>query len=320
MEQNTSFGAWLEEKRGDMPMRIFAEQVGVDIGTLSRTERDCTGVLVSTSVRICRGLDMSLSDFFQDWQGRNLQDTGQLDQRQWQGVLTKQEVQQWILRLLEGHRRNRELLIAVLNLIVLRSGLLSSPLPQLSQLFSLADIEKMLWDLPWFRFEVAPPLSHEPIIANLKTIYQHGGLVLPAELGAYAALQRNQRGLSLKQCSEAIHMPLGTLSSIENGMVKHLKLCDLVLLDDFLQQRGDLLALYWWEVSNRQALEQEWNELQLTAPYTPRVKHMLASLFISVGRWLQYIYQSDTIWLSTIRHELGLAKTVIVAGSTCSKE
>jgi transcriptional regulator with XRE-family HTH domain len=305
--EHYSFGEWLEDMRGERSLRIFAEQVGVDAGTISRTERNCTDVLVPTAVRICRGLDLSLTDLFEDWLNARLSAAGQLDQQAWQGALTGQDVQRWLLRLLGGHQRNQEMLIAALNLIVLRSGLLTTPVPQMVQLFGQADIEKMLWDLPWFRYEVAPPLHCEAILGDLLSIYQRGGLILPSELGAYIGMLRRQSGFSLKQLSEETHIPIGTLSSIETGMVKHLKLCDLIHLDDYLQRGGALIALYWWEVSNRQALEQEWNGFSVAAAYSPRVKHTLMSLLISVGRWLQVIYPGDPIWHSTIRHELGLS-------------
>ncbi|MBA2681140.1 MAG: helix-turn-helix transcriptional regulator [Ktedonobacteraceae bacterium] len=314
-----SFGTWLEDTRGGMPLRSFAEQVGVDAGTISRTERNCTDVLVPTAVRICRGLGLSLGDFFQNWQGVSIVAADQLGQELWQGALTGVDVQRWLIRLFEGHRRNREMLISALNLIVLRSGLLTTPLPQMIQLFSLADIEKMLWDLPWFRYEVAPPLHCESIIADLAPIYQRGGLILPSELGVYISKLRRQEGFSLKQLSEEIRIPIGTLSSVENGMIKHFKLCDLLHIDASLQRRGELIALYWWEVSNRQTLEQEWNQLPLAAAYSPRVKHTLTSLLISVGRWLQVIYQDDTEWLRAIRHELDLAQPALMTAAAHEK-
>jgi transcriptional regulator with XRE-family HTH domain len=307
VKQDYSFGAWLEDKRGDMPLRTFAEQVGVDAGTISRTERDCTDVLVPTAVRICRGLGLSVASFFHDWQGTPLLGIYQLREAEWQGALTGQDVQRWLLLLLSGHQRIRELLISVLNLIALRSGFLTQPLPQMVQLFGLADIEKMLWDFPWFSYEVDPPLHDKSILASLMSIYRQGGLVLPSELGASIGMVREEKGLSLRELSLASRIPIGTLSSIENGKVTHFKLCDLIHLDDFLQRGGELIALYWWEVSNRQVLEQEWNRFHMTTAYSPRVKHRLFSLLISVGRWLQVIYQDDTIWQSTIRYELGLS-------------
>ncbi len=313
MEQNTSFGAWLVRKRGGIPLRTFAEQVGVDAGTLSRTERHQTEILVSTAVRICLGLNLSLGEFFQEWQGSVPTNFVQLAPEQWQGVLTGREVQCWLLRVLEGHRRNRELLIAALNLIVLRGGLVEAPFPQLSQLFTLADIEKLFWVFPWFRFEIEPPLQCESIVASLGTIYQHGGLLMLSELGAYIQYARRQRGISLKECSKNTRVPLRTLSSIENGMVKYLTLCDLLALDEYFQMDGKFVALYWWEMSNRLIFEQEWNnELQPCAMYSIQVKHALVSLLIAVGRWMQFIYQGDTTWLAMLRYELGLT-------SSCTK-
>jgi transcriptional regulator with XRE-family HTH domain len=309
MQVNAPFGAWLGKKRGNTPLRTFAELVGVDAGTLSRTERHQTEVLVTTAIRICQGLDLSLGEFFLEWQGRVPTGFVQLTPEQWQGSLTGKDVRRWLERVLAGHRRNRDMLIAALNLIVLHSGLLTEPLPQLAQLFSLADIEKLLWGFSWLRFEVDPPLECEPIIAALGTIYRHGGLVVASEIGAHIRYLRRQRGLSLPQCSDAARLSPGMLANLESGMTGiRLKLEDLLALDDCLGAEGGLIALYWWEVSNRLAFEKEWeSDLPPLAGYPPRVKHALVSLFIAVGRWLQRIYQDDTTWLAMVRHELGLA-------------
>lgn len=305
--QNFSFGDWLAAKRGGIPASVFAEDLGIDTRTFTRAESPHADVLVPTAVRISRGLGLTFEAFFQDWQGAcPSAHAAQLAEDAYQGVLTREDVARWLLRVLEGHSRNREMLLAALNLIALRSGLLSKPLPPMVKLFGLADIEKMLWNLSWFRYEVTPPL-HEAVISDLPFVYQQRGLVLREELGAYIRLLRlRQGGVSLKQFSEETQIPIATLTSIENGMIKHLKLCDLLALDDFLGCGGSLAAFYWWEVTNRLELEEAWSAEPVAAEYASRVKHDLTSLMISVGRWLQVIYQEETIWLDTLRYELGL--------------
>lgn len=299
-----SFGAWLERTRGEVPLRVFAKQVGVDSGTISRTERECTGVTVATAVRICQGLSLSLSDLFEQWLGRALPRHGQCVQRQCQGILTGRDVQRWLVCILEGHRRSRELLIAALNHVVLHSGLLVTPFPSQTRLFSLADIEKMLWGLPWFHFEVPPPLQHEPLVASLPTIYHCEGLILPSEIGMYIGLVRSQRDLPLQQLSNQGRVSFGKL---ESGGNAHLRLYDLLGLDDCLEQRGELVELYWWEISSRLRLERTWSTLPSQAMYSTGAKHALVSLLVSVGRWLQYIYQADPDWLAAIRRGIGMA-------------
>ncbi len=307
MQHASTFGSWLEWKRGATPLRSFAEQVGVDVGTLSRTERHQTEVLLPTAVRICQGLDLSVGELFREWQGRVPAGFTQLPPKQWRGCLTGRDIRRWLQRILEGHRRNRELLISALNLIALRSGLQTSPLPQLTQLFSLADIEKLLWGFPWLRLEVEPPLEEERVIAGLGAFYQHGGLITLSEIGAHARYLRRRRGMSLPQCCDGAGITLGTLTSIESGLVKRLRLDDLLALDACLQADGRLVALFWWESANRLALEKEWaNELPALAQYAPHVRHVLVSLLIGVGRWLQHIYPDDATWLAMVRQELGL--------------
>jgi len=232
-------------------------------------------------------------------------------QRYQEGIVNIQDAQQWLGRILEGHRRSRELLIAALNLIVLRSGLLATPLPPLAQLFSLADIEKMLWDLPWFHFEVAPPLQYEPLLDVLPSLSRCDGLILLSEIGAYLAVMRTRRTMSVQQVSDQSHVSLGTLTCLEGGKAGKLKMYDLLRLDDCLELNGELVHLYWWELSSRMCLERAWAE-QGTPVCSTRAKHGLVSLLTSVGRWLQFIYQDDTVWLATIRHSIGVSRPHVV--------
>src|SRR5260370_27495817 len=109
MQQHPSFGDWLVEKRGSTPLRSFAEQVGVDVGTISRTERHRTEILLTTAVRICLGLDVSLGQFFYEWQGWVPAGFVQLAPEEWHGSLTGSDVQRWLRRVLEGNPRNQSL-------------------------------------------------------------------------------------------------------------------------------------------------------------------------------------------------------------------
>ena len=111
MKLALSFGEWLADRRGDMPIQGFALRVGVNPGTISRAERNSTDVLVSTAIRICRGLGLSLTDLFEDWQGVHLPAATQHIQETWQGALMRRDLQRWLVRVLEGNRRNQEMLI-----------------------------------------------------------------------------------------------------------------------------------------------------------------------------------------------------------------
>lgn len=298
-----TFGTWLKNRRGTLSQSAFASRIGVDVKTLRNAENH--DVLVTTAVRICRGLGLSFSEVMHFWQDTPLEVAAQYGEERWQGALTAQDVQRWLLRLLEGHQRNQELLVAALNLIVLRSGVQATPVPQMTHLFHKEDIQKMLWDFSWFRYDVMPPLNM-PVIADMLSIYQHGGLLLPSEIGAYINFVRRQKDISLATVSATTGIDINKIGSIENGLIKHVKLSELLRLDDCLQRGGEILSLYWWEIANRHALEQEWATLDCMNALTPRLKHALVSMLISVGRWLQVIYQDDTEWHAAIRYALGL--------------
>src|SRR5205085_3225496 len=113
--------------------------------------------------------------------------------------------------------------------------------------------------------------------AALGSIYQHGGLVVASEIGAHIRYLRRRRGASLPQCSDALRLSPGMLANMESGMTGiRLKLEDLLALDKYFGAEGRLIALYWWEISNRQAFEKEWeSDLPPLAAYPPRVKHAL---------------------------------------------
>ncbi len=322
VQYSTSFGTWLEKKRGASTLRDFASLTGVDIGTISRTERGDTEIQLESAIRICRGLGLSLSSLFQDWLGRTLPVSCQHQPESMgaAGVLTFQEIERWLQYLLQGHRRSREILIAVLNLIVLRSGLASAPLPQLANLFELHDVDKMLWDLPFFRFEVVPPIHDDQLIEGLDMrVYQPGGLLLPLEIGAFVHRLRERLELSPKKLCDQCHVPLHVLSGIESGTRQRLLLGSLLQLDEAIDMQGLLVALFWWEAEARFDLEAAWQKWPEATVYTPASLRKTASLLISVGRWLQYIYRDDTTWLCMLRSELGLASPCrsVIGGESC---
>lgn len=315
---SASFATWLEQKRGSCTLREFAEVTGVDSGTISRTERGSTEIRLETALYICRSLGLSLSDLFEDWLLRKLPTcahTPTVGQTA-AGALTLQEVECWLASLLSEQQRSRQILIAALNLIALRSGLTSAPPPQLANLFTLRDIDRLLWDLPFVRFEVVPPLHDEHVIETLPgRVYQAGGLLLPLEIGAFARLRRERLGFPLKKFVDQAHLSLMPLLAIENGNIPRLLLGTLLKLDDALGLEGLLVALYWWEAEARLALESSWQAWREAERYTPASLRKTASLLISVGRWLQHIYQDDTAWLRMLRSELGLAAVVAEGGA-----
>lgn len=236
LSMEKTFGQWLRSTRGTMSPYAFATKVGVDVRTVRNAE-DRDDILMTTATRIGHGLGLSFCEVMSFWQGASLEAAAQYGEEHWLGALTRQDVQRWLLRLVEGHQRNQELLIAALNLITQRSGLHATPVPELNLLFGQVDIEKMLSDFPWLRYDVLPPLG-TPIIADLLSVYQHGGLLLPSEIGAYITMLRQQKGLPLAEVSEATGIHINKLGGIENGLVKHVKFSELQSLDGFLQRGG----------------------------------------------------------------------------------
>src|SRR5947207_8295977 len=65
------FGDWLADtrKRLGLDIRSFAEKTKVDASTISRTENQETQATLYTAFRICEGLDISFSEFFQQLKG-----------------------------------------------------------------------------------------------------------------------------------------------------------------------------------------------------------------------------------------------------------
>jgi len=300
------FSKWLESKCKDVSMRLLAERTGVDCGTISRTVRGKTEISLTTAFRLCRGLGLSAPAFFVDWQKKTL--PGQQPECFGERSLTRRDIQRWLECILEGQQRTREFLLAALNLIMLKEGRCVIPPSRCVQPFGMADMEKLLWDLPCFRFELLPPLQHDAIMASIGDIYRQGGVLLPSEIGAYVRSQRTCKGLSFKQLATQSDLPVSLLESIEQeGLVRRIKLCEVLRLDAGLQREGELFAMCWWELAERSAFECAWVD-SACADHTRSLplRHALVSLLVGVGRWLQYIYRDDVTWLAALRHELGL--------------
>jgi transcriptional regulator with XRE-family HTH domain len=303
METTPSIGAWLRSIRGKIHLRTFAAKVGVDMSTLSRVEREETQIRIHTLVRICNGLDLSPADFFADWLGEVPAGLCREAHHAPGGVLTAEDARAWMVSILGGNRRHRELLISALNQIVdLQEE--RSPGASYPPCFALADIEKVLWPAPFLRFEMLPPLGREDVVASIGTLARLGGLVLPVEIGAYIGWLRERHGLSVTELAARSHLSVSALLHIEAaGFTPRAIFRDLLELDTCLHQDGALVALVWWEVSARLLFEEEWKQRPL--PASCQGKHALLTLMISIGRWLQVCYPTG-LWLSMIRYELGL--------------
>jgi transcriptional regulator with XRE-family HTH domain len=58
----------LRTKRGDLSQERLADEVGVHRSFIGRVERGETNITLANLFRICSGLGVSLSEFFQDFE------------------------------------------------------------------------------------------------------------------------------------------------------------------------------------------------------------------------------------------------------------
>ncbi|GHP00668.1 hypothetical protein KSF_107150 [Reticulibacter mediterranei] len=295
MQQTIPFGDWLRRTRGILPQQPFAAQLGIDTATVSRLERGENHVSVRMAVQICLGLDVPLAHFFAECVGSAL-GGAVLSTEACADALTLSDVRAWMMQIMAGDQRTRELLVSAVHLIVERGG-------EADQLrFVLTDIEKMLQPLPRLQMSISPPLRQEALIARIAEISRQGGLILPAEIGAYLRVVRERFPLTLSQLSRRCPFSASALTTIESSSFGvRLLLEDLWQLDHALQQDGALLSLVWEEIRRRKLLEQGW----VDDGYTQEGKRALVDLLISVGRWLQVLYPNDRTWLAMLRHEIG---------------
>lgn len=308
-EHASSFGTWVATKRGEVSRRHYAQCLNIDFGTLKRTEEAKGEIMLSSAVRICRGMAISFDTMLEEWQHRRLPTSSSLSQDTAKGdILTQQDVLHWVRAIVVGDEQAHAVLAAVLNRVAEWNDM---PVKGKGDryLFGANDIEKLLLDVPWMRYNIAFPSPPSITLDTLFTIIQCNGALLQPEIGAAIALYRERHELSSMNLQAATGITLVSLRSLEAGDVAYLKLQDILRLDEALGRNGIVFALYWHQEWFRQEVEEQWHVLKRYRKQASLDRFFaLVALIVSACRWLQYREQAG--WLTMIRDTIAAAPSL----------
>src|SRR5260370_22396122 len=177
------FGHWISSLRRDrqLDIRTWAERTGVEVSTISRVENARTQVTLLTAIRLCEGLGKDVSDVFTMWRGKPMYKDVEERVTGADAVPCMGDVEQFLNYFHSSKEEGKIWFSDLLNGVVSMSRSdEESARGNLSRVFVPEDIHKLLFDSPFYRFEIQYP----PTIAarDMFTIYQHSGMHTLIEL------------------------------------------------------------------------------------------------------------------------------------------
>jgi transcriptional regulator with XRE-family HTH domain len=288
-----NFGEWIRSLRKvqKLDIRTLAERSGVEVSTISRVENERTQVTLLIAIRLCEGLGVTVSDVLSVVYGEGTFNGAQESMTEADALPTEYDVEQFLNYLHTNTGEGKAWLTDLLNRVVsmTRSTERSA---DVSKLFVPEDIHKLLIDSPVYRFEIQYPSA---IKANdILAIHQRGGMLTLAEISEYSKKLRREKQVTLARLEQAAKLSPSVLSRLESPVIEQIKLADILMLDEQLGQGGTLLSMYWRVYSFYEKL------VRLNGP-SANQEMRLASIFITICRWLQFTNRQDISWMSKIR-------------------
>ncbi len=302
------FGSWLKQMRleRNMDLRAFADLIGINMSSVSRIENSRTQVTLSTAVRICERLEVPLPTLMQSLQGKALPDLDSLVVTEREGVLTLSDVQEFLEYIRYDWHGGSILLAELLNAIFVRQiGSRSIPLGKNIHLFGPEDVNKLLMDMPLYRFELQYP---QTIQANdIWETYRQGGWLTFLDIGIY--IKKVRKDVTFVRLHPNVHVSDSVISRLESGSLERIKLIDVVMLDEQLEQGGKLLAMYWKASHFSDALVQFLSQSKHSPTDIPfsmwkEQQVRLSEILTILCRWLQYGSQQERSLISDLHRKL----------------
>ena len=255
---------------------------------------------VRMAVRLCRGFDISLSGLLESWLGRVPALAPQRSDLLGT-VVTSEDVRALIEYAAQTDWTDICTRFAgLLNSAVMLLNAVQNVQPEDALTFEVSDIEKLFYNSRMYTFELQYP-DFFPLDAIL-SISSGGGALLFKDAGQYLRMVRQAR---MRERGGRFHLDLSTatMSRLEAGEGERLLLRDWLLLDEQLGQDGRLLAIYWDAFVFHECLRgyQRAPEDRETV-YGPWKDDLaLASQFLFLCRWLQYLSAPDSRWIDVVR-------------------
>jgi transcriptional regulator with XRE-family HTH domain len=287
------FGQWIQALRigQELDLRTLATQSGVDIGTISRLENGKTKATLLTALRLCRALQATGPDLYLAVSGKPSSVREPTDNK-----AATAPVQADIEQLLALYRACpsveqswlADLLYQVFSRLCVER---LAPPDSAEPYFGPADVRKLLFDSPLYRFELRYPQAFSA--SDIVSLTRGGGVVTQVDIGEYLARLRREKEMTQMHFNLLTKLPQTHISSLEAGAVERVKLADVLSVDVQLGQEGIVFALYWsaytlvdWLMISQEKLVEQ--SLQL------------ATLFLTMCRWLS-VYHQNSLWLSHLR-------------------
>ncbi len=313
-----SFGRWIlaERQRRRLQAGGLASRCGVNVGTVSRVERDLVEPTLEIALRLCAGLDLALSDYVRAAAPEVLPRASR--RLSWAGpdqaVLSAVDVAGFV-SLSGRHWKSAQRLFEDLldRIQAVRPGI------RREVRHSLAEHLLDFWDddrsgflpglMPYdYDLEYPPDEDGDRAIR----LHRLGGLLTYHDVGLYLRHARLDRSLTLAGLEEAAGISDSVVNRLESGSLEKIKLASLVQLDEQLACRGELLALSWRAAEFHSGLMLRWVEARRARRAGwDRLEFRTALQLVKASRWLDDPTPDGASWLEELR--------VALAGDTKSR-
>ena len=285
-----NFGGWLLRIRKERGLTLsgLAECSGVDMTTISRIETGKAHVTFGTVIRLCEGIGVSRTELVSGLLGKTLPNRDSMMSMEESPVLTIQDVEMFLKKWRQNELASRIFVANVLNMIVTRKG-------EVPRLFVPEDVEKLLFhdSLYYFEVQYPPQMTAE----SITHIYRYGGVLTLNDVRIYI------QWLCQEQYENAIQFATSVLTRLETGSLERMKLREIVLLDEQLEQNGNIVVMYWDVYKFHERISPHHRSfLPELIPFVWTQREVtVVSTFITMCRWLQHIHQNTDSWIHDLR-------------------
>jgi transcriptional regulator with XRE-family HTH domain len=294
------FGRWVKSLRlaQKLDIRTLAERTGVEVSTISRTENARSKVTLLTAIRLCKGLGATSDDLLEIVSHQRVV-KGEQGQPAQTSVVPASDDANLFLEYVQRDEKEGKAWLSRLFARVISSGDGAGSGGGGEGADLLIPVDFLLLDSPVLRVEVRypPTLSTKDIVA----LYEYGGLLTPLDIGEYIRKLRRERKVTLEHLERAALFSTSVLLHLESPAIEQIKLVDVMLLDQHLDQNGVLFSMYWDVYSFYDGLVRRY-------PATAERDMELVALFVLTCRWLWVMNPQGGSWVDDVRglkHRIG---------------
>ena len=303
------FGKWLEQVRLErkMDLRALAEQVGVDISTISRIENMKTQATLATAIHICEGLGVTLPMLLGTLLGISSADMESLPPSGENVNLTLDDIQAFLTYMNRDRHKGSLFLAEMMNTIAsLQLGGSKQTWANGARLFSSEVVDQLSLDLPLYHFELHYPPEIET--DDIWDMYRHASWLGSIDVGIYIQKARREKRRPFVRFQRTAKVSDTVLARLEEGALERVKLNDVIMLDEQLGQAGKILAMYWRVYQLNEKLMNFLSHSDLPQngmPFSAWVAQQmrLVLIFTILCRWFQQEYRKEHSWMSKLRRQ-----------------